>query len=182
MNIGLDLDDVLLATNEALAVFHNRHFGTDYSVADVREWSLIGLWRCSEAEMYRRVDLFFRSADHAATKPIDGAVAAVRALREAGHTLIVITARPQTARECTLELVGKNFPHLDVHFADTESKSLICQRHGVVAFVEDAPHHFNDVAGVVQCPLLFDKPWNQDHQVSPASRVRSWGEALKVLL
>lgn len=185
MIIGIDFDDVLVATNEALALFHNRVYGTSYRVEDVREWSLIRLWGCSEEEAHQRIAEFVRAGEHVETQPVVDAAMGICALRDAGHDLLVVTSRPESAREVTLELAAAHFPKLEVLFAGRGGeKSELCRHHGIDTFIDDALHNIDDVASVVERVLLFDRPWNRvnDSGLPNVHRVHSWREILKILL
>ncbi len=58
------------------------------------------------------------------------------------------------------------------------TKGEVCRELGVTFFVDDAPHHIDDVASVVENVLLFNTPWNQNYEIKSANvtRVNSWNE------
>ncbi len=184
--VGVDLDNVLKDCYVSLCTFHNRRFGTTLNKEDGRNYSLEEVWGCTLPEVYARLAEFFQSTEHHEAQPISGAQQAIRLLQKR-YDVVVITARPVEAQEVTHAWMVRNFPTLTEHVhymggahggAPHKTKGDVCKEFGVSFFVEDAIHHVESVAPVVEHVFLFDAPWNRNHQLPFANvtRVVSWSD------
>lgn len=181
--IGVDLDDVLAATNEVLASFHNANYGTSYTVDQITDWDLGRLWGVSDAgEFMRRFVEFCGSGEHEMMQPVPGSVSAIDMLSRS-HTIVIVTARPRSVEQETRQWLETHFPTLvySLHFQEVEdhfraSKGVICRELGVDVFIDDAAHQIEHVAPHVSHALLFDRPWNRGYQsqVGNVARVHTW--------
>lgn len=186
--IGLDFDDVLVAFNEALILFHNEHYGTTYGMKDITTWDLHELWKCSPEEAYARMKEFVRSSHHEAINPVSGAVDAIEFLHD-HHDLHIITARDETLYEETLRLLGRHFNNVTfkgLHFLHRNNKNVrgtkgdVCKSLGVHVLIEDSLINAKAAHTSSVHVLLFDTPWNQTRDLpSGITRVFSWEEALR---
>jgi hypothetical protein len=181
--LGLDLDDLLFETFDAIIVWHNAHFGTNHSNKDMVSYHLCDLWGTTPTEANRRVYEFYYSSDHATMRLLPG-VACVIPMLEATHEIQIFSARPQAVLGPTQDLVARHFPNLAdrVHLTNRFgvgpeiAKSELCVRFKVEQYADDASHHHADVAKVVKDPILLETPWNRDYAATlpPRQRARSW--------
>lgn len=189
MNIGIDLDDVLLSFNESFLPYHNKKYGTSIRKDDITDFGLEKFLNCSVDEMLARFTTYFTSEEHADSSPVEGAVEAVITLAQK-HNLYVITAKPATLAESTRKWLDVHFPNVlpRIHFADhvgnttqKRKKSEICQELGIDILIDDAIHNANDAAGVVKKVFLFSQPWNktETHLKPNVIRVHSWAEIVE---
>lgn len=189
--IGVDFDDVIVATNRAVALWHNRVYGTSYEVKDVRSWELSEVWQCTREEAYDRINGFFVSEEHSATESVCSAVQSLMSLC-GSNELHIITARTTAFLDIHLELAGQHVPFLldRFNFINTvtdaglvkRKKSEVCLSLGVEVFIEDHLDYAYDVASVGVPVLLFDNPWNQTDDLPPnVERVYSWNEIVEIL-
>jgi len=182
--IGIDFDDVIVSTNEALAQWHNRAYGTSYQKKDIVQWDLGPLWNCSREEQMRRIDEFYCSSEHSSVLPICGAIEAIDTLRKENF-LCVVTARPKHSRVPTLSLVERYTPFLSdkIYFTGDGvfTKAEMCIRFGIEVFVDDNLDNAYCISALTGIHvLLFDNPWNQVEELpSNVERVYSWGEILE---
>lgn len=191
--IGIDFDDVLVETNEAMSAWHNRMYGTSYKKEDIISWEhLTHLWQCSQKEKHKRIHEFFHSEDHSCIHAVLGASEALKILNGKGMHAVMITGRPEQFREHTSLLVEKYFPALldNMHFTSNVTGGIItdrpkaefCQELGVEIFIDDNLQYVNNVAFAGVHTLLFDNPWNQtDYLPSNVDRVYSWDEIVQKL-
>ncbi len=190
--VGLDLDDVLIDFNSGLCIFHNARYGTSLTREDITSYYLEDIWKCDRVECERRIEEFYLSPEHEAMRPVPGAVEAVRQLQENGRDVVIVTSRPERASAPTRLLLEEHFPVLvdSVYFAShffrgeaKKTKGEICKDLGAKAFVDDAPFHIEEVAGVVEHALLFKAPWNKNYKLSlpNVQEVKSWGKILQIL-
>lgn len=186
--IGVDFDDVLVPTNEAMSMWHNRVYGTSYKKEDIISWNcLVDLWQCNQDEKHRRIHEFFHSDEHATMIPVCGAMESLRLLNERGLQVVMITGRPEQFREHTSFLVERYFSTLfdSIHFTSNVTSGIItdrpkaefCQELGVEIFIDDHLQYAHNVAFAGIPVLLFDNPWNQtDDLPTNVERVYSWDE------
>ncbi|MDP2652347.1 MAG: hypothetical protein Q8O94_04370 [bacterium] len=191
--VGIDLDDVLALTNEALARFHNSKYGTAYTSDQVTSWetSFKTIWGVSDEEKARRIDEFLYSEEHMRMLPMPGAKDVIQKLGER-YKLVIITARTRTAEHETRKWIGQHFPALadEIFFADAkdystkQSKEALCRTLGVNVLVDDAAHQMDRVAPCVSIALLFNRPWNRsfEPQAKNVRRVHTWEDIQRILL
>jgi uncharacterized HAD superfamily protein len=190
--IGVDLDDVVFDCHTALAQWHNRNYGTNYSRSDVASFDLTRTWGVSEVEKDRRIGEFIESEDHHNAQPVAGSFEGLSLLCDI-YDLHVITARGEHGRSSVLPWVEKHAPNIfkDLHFTGRShqnpngfrSKRAACEALGARHLIEDAPHNVIDVADVVTSVLLFDTPWNQGIVVPQnVTRVYSWKDITQKLV
>ncbi len=191
MVIGVDFDDVIVSTNESMALWHNRVYGTSYKLKDILSWELSHLWGCALEETIQRIHEFFSSVEHHSTEQVYGAVDALEILNE--RNLQIITARPMDFEQVTIRLAERHIPFLIDRFnfinaltfekVPKRTKAEVCIDLGVEVFIEDNLDYAHNVAAVADIPvLLFDRPWNQSDDL-PANiyRVYSWNDILERL-
>lgn len=189
--IGVDFDDVIMQTNRAMALWHNRVYGTSYKREDVYTYDLTKIWNCSHEQMASRIREFYYSPEHKGIVPMERAVESLLLLQH--KETQVITARRQEHREITLSLAEKHAPFLVGQFnfpnSNTSnrlnaelSKADICMKLGVEVFIEDYLKYALDVALVGIPTFLLDAPWNQtDDLPHNIMRVYHWDQILEEL-
>lgn len=183
--IGVDLDDVLLEFNEGFRVFHNKKYGTNYSISDIKSWELGYVMNCPQNEVARRVEEFYYSDDHEKLEPVKGAIDVLKKISK-NNDIYVVTARPEHTKEKTINLVEKYFKNIFKDYIFTgihhgsgniKNKGEICKELGVSFFVDDGLHNAEHVAMNGIPVFLFDRPWNQKNNLDPLiRRVISWSE------
>lgn len=137
LRIGMDLDGVVCDYSGAILSLR----GTDYTAEDCTEWDSVAYLAGfgSAEEMYawreREYPYFFQDGIQAYPE----ALVALQRLKEEGHELVIITSRPEDARDQTvlwLRDVGIDYDELHV----TQDK------HSVQAcdvYLDDARHHLD---------------------------------------
>ena len=188
--IGVDFDDVTVNTNEAMCLYHNERYGTNYQLSDVTSWDLSSLWQCEREEVFLRWHEFYASPEHLLTAPTQGAIEALALLAQSAEVHI-ITARPLDFEEVTRKLLQQHVPLLNnIHFINKlgvkdghhRTKAEVCVELGVEVLIED---HFGHAEGVALrgIPvLLFNRPWNEGILDLPQGirRVHTWEEILSL--
>jgi len=109
--IACDLDDVLSATNQTVADWHNDAYGTNI---DLSQFFYYYYWRNpgwgSPKETSRKVEEYYKTGRIDNALPIPDALDGVKRLKEMGFKLVVITARTIRERERSLVWVDRHFP------------------------------------------------------------------------
>lgn len=189
--IGIDFDDVIVATNKAMAEWHNRTYGTSYQLEDINTCDLASVWGCSHDERTRRINEFFASEEHSTMSPINAAVESLKLLQN--KEIHIITARRKEYSDITLALADCHISFLfdNFHFPNgsdvngipaKRTKADICLEYGIEIFIDDNLEYALNVASVGIPVLLFDSPWNQATELPQGiERVFSWTEIIKKL-
>lgn len=177
MEIGLDIDGILAATDKATLAALSRHYGVELRFADWHSWFMSACW-----PQYADIDaqaqtLFDDPAFMAAVPPLPGAVDGATALSRLGE-IHYITSRPDHLAPCVAEWLARHgFPAGQTHIGRAKKADLAASI-GLAFHVEDAAHHATAVAEV--CPVyLFDYPWNQDVSHPRIIRVTGWPKVLE---
>ncbi|MFA5876928.1 MAG: hypothetical protein WC880_01040 [Candidatus Paceibacterota bacterium] len=188
--LGVDLDDVLIRTGDAMASFHNATYGTNYLRDEVVDYNLGTVWNCAPEETQRRIDEFVGTEFHHQAEAVFGAYDALKHLGKT-YEIAVVTGRHEGMRDNTIDWLTKNFLGLyrEIHFTghyETDPskkrlKSSVMTEIGADLFIDDALHFASDVASVGIPVLLLDTPWNQGVVPTGVTRVASWTEILAIL-
>jgi uncharacterized HAD superfamily protein len=188
MRIGIDIDDVMADSLPAYLAAFNRRFGLQVPVTEAawevfRRYPEIPSTAIGEffAELYR--------ADFLGSRPLlPGAKEGVEGLHRAGHHLFIVTGRLRQDREITerwMERTGlAAFFHEIVDrdgVAAPLHKRRAAERLRLDALLEDEYAVAVAAAAASVRVLLFDQPWNQGPLPSPAVRIRSWSDVLRVV-
>jgi beta-phosphoglucomutase-like phosphatase (HAD superfamily) len=161
--IALDADGVLLDYGLAYAVAWERAFGQYPRERDPQAYWPMDRWEVErlEGERLERLRRAFDEDFWASIPPVPGAVDACRALADAGHELVCVTALPEefrAARERNLRLYG--FPIDLVHATGHESTSVSPKAETLkslkpCAFVDDYLPYFVGVDGQIHRALIL---------------------------
>jgi uncharacterized HAD superfamily protein len=180
MVIALDLDGVLCDLGPGVAAriadrFRVATHPSTWRTYDLRLLRLGVPERSLTAfldEMFDDPELYEQGALH------DGAGHGVRQLREAGWTLVGVTARPAHLAAVTLAWLARHALPLDgVHHTRVGAKAGVARRLGAVAAIEDNPVEA-ELLGAVCDSWLLDRPYNRDFSLRDARRLRSWDDAV----
>ncbi|MFQ5839205.1 MAG: HAD family hydrolase [Candidatus Methylomirabilales bacterium] len=185
MRIGLDLDDVLADSLPRFVEAFRESFGRAVAPEGFR-WEPFrdfpDIDPAAQQAFLARLD----SAEFFGTvPPMPGAPEAVRALRQAGHALVIVTGRPVVYGKTTREWLERHgiAPYIDgvVHRDGMRSaahKVAAVRRYRLDGLVEDE-YAIAWYAVEQDVPvLLFDRPWNRKSLRPGLVRVHSWPEVL----
>lgn len=181
--IGVDFDDVLMAFNEALCLWHNANHGTSFTKKDIFSYDFEKVWVCSREEAIERIFKFFYSEYHSNALPVNGAVKALQLFED--RDIHIVTARTETISDITLMWIEEYFPKMKdrIHFVGSKEsltqndvdKVGMCKSLGVEIFIDDSLVHATNISATGIPVLLFDNPWNQTETLPPnVERVFSW--------
>lgn len=190
MRIGIDLDEVVANTMEAIVGFHNEKYKTQLVKNDFHSYQFWEVWGGTREEAIQKMYTFFGTDHSAGICPIPGSLEAIQKLKGDGHELFVITGRHTEISEETRKWIERHCKNVfsGIHFANSYSvtgehvkKSAICNKLDIKIMVEDDIHHVHDLAGSGIKVFLFDQPWNQKGVKIEENieRVYSWGEIIE---
>ncbi|MFH0892073.1 MAG: hypothetical protein V1867_04815 [Candidatus Falkowbacteria bacterium] len=186
MLIAIDVDEVLADFSSALVEYHNNkyHRGLLGYRPEMKHWWQA--WGKTKEGAIGRVYEFINSREVLKIDPIPGAVEGVRALKESGHDLVVITGRPIEAMDETWTWLNVHFPDMfgraystDFHLVNRgkENKGDICARRGVKLLIDDFFEYCLEAREKGVPSLLFTTPWNRDLELPAGiSRANNWAE------
>lgn len=177
---GLDIDGVLVDFARPFNSWLEKSLGvkcpahiTDYSwYKCVPGLTFEGFWT--------EFDRFGQSGAYRDMPLIDGAKSAVRKIAE-HYDVWFITSRPDYATQDTYDAIHRDFGFepSKVIMARSGKKSNEINKLGIKFFVEDAPHHAEDIAENTNCKLyLMDTHYNREVKHPRATRVSDWDEIL----
>lgn len=170
MRIGIDIDNTLYPLAEELREYFSHRLG--YALPTETHWdSHILHWGLS-GNLYSEIigegvedgDLF----RHAEAYP--GASEATWRLSEAGHTIVIATARRSNplVRKVTRDWLLKESIYYDELIFDKDKRAAAAD-----IFIDDKPTNIPVLLLAGVRAVYFDQPWNRD---MPYPRVKSWAE------
>ena len=172
LRLGIDLDGVVADFNAGWIDLHRAEFGSDLHPSMVETWDCLaelggfadmeGFWTWAQGSEDR--PSIFRHLD-----PYPDALPTLNRLRDAGHSIVVITTKPQWAVTDTLRWLADNeMPTREVHISD-DKYEVDCD-----VYLDDSPYV---VPSLVRhrpdrTVCRFVRPWNEP--VEGAVDVTSW--------
>lgn len=183
MKIAIDIDDTLTDSFSYFIPYVAEYFGADSDDLRRRNISYSTLpeeWKAREND--------FGKAYYDRVVPMtpfkEGAARTVAALRAAGHSVLVLTARttdfytdPYTATRLELKNGGIEYDKLIC----AVDKAAVCRAENVDLLIDDMPANCEAAKACGVRPILFRSPKNRRVSVDyPA--VEDWAEIAKMLL
>lgn len=172
--IGFDIDDTISDSIGLHVPLMNKHFNRDMKVEDVdgRFCDVYGIDQ-------PLIDEFFRNAGtsiFAQLKPLPKSVEVVNNLYEQGHTIYLITARPENAYETTKEWLNKYGIKYHELIHDGQ-KSELAKKLNIDLFVDDYPKVVEAMKEVGIQTIFMDIPKNRGNKTSEGIlRAKNWDE------
>jgi 5'(3')-deoxyribonucleotidase len=174
MRLGIDMDGVMCDFNAGWMRIHAAEFGSELVPEMVIGWNglhelagfadMAEFWEWAKGNddrpsIFRHLELF------------PGAAETMRALVDAGHRLVVLTAKPDWAVPDTLRwLADHEIPTREVHFLENKWE-VDCD-----VYIDDAPAVLEDLVrhrpGAIVCRMR--RPWNRP--INGAVDVADWNE------
>lgn len=138
MKIGIDLDSTLVETHAAAVAAIE--LGYEIGNKDVTRWNHLNF----PEDLRARIMQYFLDPEHMCTlaKPIEGSQETIKKWVNAGHEIILITARAEPIRKGTIEMVNRLYPEIkDINFVGMDqSKISVMLEKNVDCWIDDAPH------------------------------------------
>lgn len=172
MIILTDLDDTMWNLVECWVEILNERYGTSVRTEDVTEWNISPFFpelsRDSVYSILNDDELWAR------VTPFEGCAEALTKLKDAGHTICVVTATNPRRCNAKIDRMLKLFPMIDKNdVIITHHKQMV---KGDI-LIDDYPPNLlgGEYAGV-----LFDAPHNRSFNTgSIIKRVHGWDEVVK---
>ena len=188
---GVDYDDTLAMSNEALIALHNERYGTSHEVGP-DSYDLPVLWGVSRDEVERRFMEYVESVAHDRVEALPHARKVLQVLSER-FDIALITGRLEETERRTRVWLNAVTPGVfsDLVFTNqfsrvpgkVRTKGHVCIELKVDVFIEDSASHAIQV--VEHSPktrvLLLDTIWNQGFKHPRIERVPSWKHLPRLL-
>lgn len=191
-SIAVDLDDVLFDFIGHFFDWHNEAYDTELQAEDMVHEFLWEVWGGTREQAAERVPRFFREINMAELDPMEGAVSALKRLRQ-DFRWIVISARDPAAADATRAWIDGFFPDVFEDIAlgagnplpgnPKTTKADLCVEMGADLLLDDQLVNARQVAEAGIPVLLFgDRPWNQaDSLPRNVQRVQDWPDVVSLL-
>jgi uncharacterized HAD superfamily protein len=185
--IYIDMDDVVSKTTDTYAGIVEREFGKQVLFEQIVTFDLRASFGLTENEFHYFFDLIHQSDHLLGFEPVEGSVEALVNWAHAGHCIEIVTGRPTSVLEVSLEWLEKHgvpfdsFTMVDKYNrpgndpAIAISKEELCRRTYDLA-VEDSREMALFLATTMGVPVaLYDRPWNaQPIHHERVMRCASW--------
>lgn len=178
LRVGIDLDGVVADFNSGWVRRYNEDFGAELSHDAVGVWD--GL---HELTHFRHMEEFWDWARRQEggsifrhLEPYEGALEALQRLSRAGHSVVVLTSKPDWAVHDTFAWIAEHrLPTREVHMTE-EKWRVPCD-----VYLDDAPHQLARLHETRPEALTcrYVRPWNRP---LPGVRdVHGWDDFLQVV-
>lgn len=183
MNIAIDIDDTLTDSFDYFIPFAAEYFGAvaeELSESNISYSTLPAEWKPREFAFGKAY--YDKVVADTPFKP--GAAETVRALRAAGHRILILTARttdfytdPYKTTEAELKNGGIEYDKL----VCSVDKAAVCLAEGISVLIDDMPANCEAARACGVRPILFRSRGNREIPVDFQS-VDSWAEVKALLL
>lgn len=166
--VGVDIDDVLAAFNEAFLPCYNARNRTSHRIEDLTTYNYAHSLGGELTHYLAEIETFYRTEQFYHLAPVPHAQEGIQHLRSLGYTLYAITGRPDWLESVTGEWLmrhfGNSFSKLVCtnHFNEKKvRKSVVGKELGIDCMIDDVYEHAEDCAREDIRVLLLDRPWNR---------------------
>ncbi|MEA3450036.1 MAG: hypothetical protein U9Q85_03635 [Patescibacteria group bacterium] len=191
MIIAIDIDDTLGDFSSAFIKHIKKTKHKDVEIHDLKVGEWWNAWGGTREKANEIIYEFLYSENSMQMRTRVGAVRALKILKQARHTLYIITGRPAKVHDRTKKWVKDNLPDVfeevfctDFHIVNhgTESKGAIAERIGASVLIDDFPGYAQECLDKGMRVLLFESFWNHGFKETKGiTRVNNWDEALEQL-
>lgn len=187
MRIGVDVDEVLVEHLKYFLRHYERVTGQHHTVDDFHTYQWHEVLQRPKPYVddifYRFIRFHMRQHGQLPREYIRGAREAMQTLREDGHQLVLVTARPPElfadSDQIASELMADAVAFCQAS-SPRKSKARLCRELGIELMVDDDAGLCRDLAGSEVEVLLMDQPWNRS--CAPRQpRVGDWHQAVDAI-
>ena len=183
MNIGIDIDGVLINDDDYILDFTSKycyeHNLKGFDNANLYEYRKLN-WDENTINDYRK-EYFLNYVKNEPARKFASEV--IKKLRDDGNEIFIISARYKTAengkinnediKQCTLEWLRKNHIEYDKIIFTKPPKVNEILENKIDIMIEDSPTTINELVKVVKV-LYYDTRYNRDIEHENITRVYSW--------
>lgn len=171
--IGIDLDEVLNDLMSQMVIAVNSRFGTEITIEDFNRWDIRECKVLTEAQV-DFIERMFEDEDFLETlSPVAGAAHSINLLKQKGHEIFIITAKPPTAIPATSRWLKRYFPmipaenHIYTHRKDLVDVDILIDDNSQTLRMRN---NKDDV--------LIKRPWNSWFDAENAAIDFNWAAAI----
>lgn len=180
LRIGLDFDDTLMHTREALVDLLNNIHNTHLHPDNCTDYYLSDHWNLTEQQF---TDMFNAHEDAIHTQPPLAGMLETLELWKPHATFHVITGRPECWLPSALQWLAKHdIPIAQIISAKTQGgKGNASKLQNLDFFIDDHADFAKDIIGANIPVFLLDRPYNQSLAHPLITRVKDWHEIQKIV-
>lgn len=160
MNIAIDIDETAFKGTviPAVAMLYNEMLPYEFDLSD---------W-CDEAQ--ELAFKLFKNRDIMCDLiPNSDVLDYVNTMQKAGHTVYMITARPECQQEATQAMVDLYFDNVEVTACGGYDKKDVYEMYDIDIVIDDNPKHIQEAIGIGAKGVLYSNegtPWNHEFRDS----------------
>lgn len=186
MNIGIDIDDVLLQYIPAILAYRRTAEGVDLTEEQITDHYLwkVPAWNLNREDTIQKVHDFYKTEFFKNMPPVLGSRDGISLLGKY-HDLFAISSRPFELEEDTRKQLERCFSGKlsDLTLCNAfpkdgskkVSKADACIEKKIDVMIEDALPYAEEIANQGISVLLIDKPWNKQGVFNKkVTRTYSW--------
>ena len=183
MNIGIDIDGTIKQTQRAAIQLFNEELNRNITEDEVTTFYLdepYGLTGEEGAKVWRKLE----ERIYTIGIPLEHAPKVLTQLKEEGHNIYFITARPENEKieKVTIQWLKKHgFPY-DGHnlFMNSQQKGNKAKELEIDLFFEDDPTHIDNLLTAGIHTVIVDTHYNREYDKS-IPRIKDWLEGLELI-
>ena len=176
MNIGIDIDDTITSTFEYMMPYVADFFGLDYAVLKKEQISYSNLPAMARERLLDFAKATFDSTA-ASTPAKEHAAEVIRAWKEEGHRITIITGRSNAFYTDCYKTTEEELENCHIVYDKlicTMDKKRACMEEGIDLLIDDSVRNLEGAKELGIRTILFDSPANKDDR--EFERVFSWEE------
>lgn len=169
LTIGLDIDGVIGDFHQMLLNLAEKH--VDIPEEEKSKYKLKDMEGVSSEVQDKVFDEAFSERQLVNIPIVSGAVETVNKWHDAGHKIIILTARTEHWKDQTEDWLDKIGIKYDKLIFD-DNKGEVAAKEGIDFFLDDKPENVAEMHAHDIDAYLFSQPWNED---SDLPRIDGWG-------
>lgn len=195
MNIGIDIDGVLIDYGNYIRNYGSRYFKNKYNmeIVDPDGYSAEEVFGCTKQQ--GRMFWFLHARRYWTSEPaIRGSAELIGKLSVEGHIIHLITGRAFTAGKGPQRFISRSLLkrwlrengiiYDEIIFCPQKEtapqKLAACRKHHIDIMIDDDPDNITTLKGSLYM-IVFDSPWNRKLGDEKLYRAHSWQEVYQLV-
>lgn len=188
-SIYIDMDDVLCESNETFLTILEKNFNKKFDYDQITTFDLKKSFGLTDEEFTDFFELIHDPVEMIQHKPVEGAKALLDAWDQKGYQINILTGRPVSAQEISLEWLNKHeFKYHEFSIVNKYQRessigasALTLEMLSELSFdlaIEDSGKMASFLSEQMDIPVvLLDRPWNRSFSFNEkVHRCRDWAE------
>lgn len=171
MKIAIDFEDVIYDLTTELIEFYKKT-GKNVTFEEIDNYKWFDMELVEKSGETQNIENM---------KPLEKAIESVQSLMKNKDKLYIITDKNIKFKDKVEKWLHNhlNLNNIILIYTNGEKKSKICKEHNIQLILEDSGENALDCAQEGIKVILFDKPWNRNHNHKNIIRINSWIVALE---